>query len=127
MSTITVCTSCAPALARNGGPRGPSGGERLAEAIDSAARNCLQPPRIVRHECLWACAHACAILIMEDGKTGYLAGRFEATPQAAEAIVAWAKAHAESGDGEVPYKRWSEGIKGHFIARIPAGGGGNDG
>ena len=58
--------------------------------------------------------------IQSPGKTGYLAGRFEAGLPAAEAILDWSAAQARSSDGAVAYKQWPEGIKGHFIARIPA-------
>jgi predicted metal-binding protein len=127
VTTITVCTTCKFPPGQDFGPEGRSGGALLADALETEARNRNDAPRIVRHECLWACAHSCAILIGSTGKTGYLAGRFEPGPVAAAAILDWAAAYAESDDGTVRYARWPEGMKGHFIARIPnhPGGGGD--
>jgi predicted metal-binding protein len=113
--TLTVCTTCTiptePAIGRDG--------ERLAMALEQQASARHSPPQIVRHECLWACSHSCAILIRSRGRTGYLAGRFEPSAEAAAAILDWARAYGESPDGRVPYGCWPNGIKGHFIARIP--------
>jgi predicted metal-binding protein len=123
--SITVCSTCkfAPGQPFDAAVR--SGGALLAEAIEREAGNRGDAPRIVRHACLWACSQSCAILIESQGKIGYLAGRFEPTDAAARAILDWAAAYGESETGEVRYARWSEGIKGHFIARIPTGGGGS--
>ena len=41
------------------------------------------------------------------------------TAEAAEAIVDFARRYAASPDGAVPYRDWPEGMKGHFIARLP--------
>ena len=117
--TLTVCTTCS--IAGNGTMDADNrkDGDRLAAALEQQAGQHDQPPEIVRHECLWACAHSCAILIRSEGRTGYLAGRFEPSAEAAAAILDWARAYGESPDGRVPYGLWPDGIKGHFIARIP--------
>lgn len=118
--TVTVCSTCRLGPAAAFDADGRTGGEILARALQQAASR--RPGvAIRRHECLWACRQSCAVLVQEPGKTGYLAGRFE-PGAAAEAILAWAAAYADSADGAVAYARWPDGIKGHFIARIPAGG-----
>lgn len=122
---ITVCITCKFAPDRPFSEAGRTGGALLADAVETEARNRSNAPRIVRHACLWACSQSCAILIESGNKTGYLAGRFEPTEEAARAILDWATAYGESEAGEVRYARWPEGIKGHFIARIPTGGGGS--
>ena len=116
---LTVCTTCNSAASNPAANEGRSGGSRLAEALEQQAAGRPGAPRIVRHECLWACAHSCAILIRSKGRTGYLAGRFEPSGTAAAAILDWTTAYGESPDGQVPYAKWPEGMKGHFIARIP--------
>jgi predicted metal-binding protein len=121
--TLTVCMTCKFAADRAFAPDGQGGGALLAEAIETAAGNRGVVSSIVRHECLWACASSCAILIEGGGRTGYLAGGFEPNAAAAEAILDWVSAYAESGDGVVRYALWPSGMKGHFIARIPARGG----
>lgn len=119
--TVTVCTTCKLGPGAAFDAEGRTGGERLALALESAAAGSAAL-RIRRHECLWACRESCAVLIQEPGKTGYLAGRFEAGAAAAGAILDWAMAYGESAGGAVGYARWPEGIRGHFIARIPATG-----
>ncbi|MHB1104137.1 MAG: DUF1636 family protein [Devosia sp.] len=119
---VTVCTTCKYGPTAAFDAAGRTGGEILAEALEAAAGNRRAVLRISRHECLWACRNSCAVLIQAAGKTGYLAGRFEAGAAAAAAIAAWAEAYAQSADGAVPYPMWPEAIKGHFIARIPASG-----
>ena len=122
-TTVTVCITCRHKDDPAPQPAGDTAGARLADAMDAAARGHASAPRIVRHECLWACAEGCAIVIGGDGKTGYVAGRFAPTAEAAEAILDWRTAHAASADGAVGYRFWPEGMKGHFIARIPQRGG----
>lgn len=117
--TLTVCSSCKSAPPPASGASGASDGELLAAALQAKAGNQSAAVRIIRHECLWACRQSCVVLIHEAGKTGYLAGRFEAGPAAAEAILGWAAVYGESATGDVPYAQWPEAMKGHFIARIP--------
>jgi predicted metal-binding protein len=51
---------------------------------------------------------------------------FKPSEASAEAIVEYAELHAASETGRVPFKQWPQGVKGHFVARIPALGGKND-
>ena len=34
----------------------------------------------------------------------------------------YAVAYAASEEGVVPYRQWPEGVKGHFIVRVPPAG-----
>ena len=120
--SITVCTTCRFGPGAPLDANGRTGGEQLAEALEKATSDHASI-RIVRHECLWACRRSCAILIGSKGRTGYLAGDFTPDAAAAEAIGRWALAYEGTEDGAVPYGQWPEGIKGHFIARIPLAGG----
>lgn len=117
--TLTVCTTCSIAGNATTDTENRRDGDRLAAMLEQLAAQRDQSLTIVRHECLWACAHSCAILIRSLGRAGYLAGRFEPSAEAAAAILDWARAYGESPDGRVPYGLWPDGIKGHFIARIP--------
>lgn len=117
--SITVCTSCKAGDDNAPDAEGRCGGERLAAILEIEAGNRTGAPRIIRHECLWACTQSCTVLIEAGGKTGYLAGRFVPDRASAEALFAWAEAYEQSPDGSVRYRDWPEGIKGHFIARIP--------
>ncbi len=51
----------------------------------------------------------------------YLAGGFKPDREAAEAILAWFDLHGQSERGEVPFRAWPNGMRGHFIARLPPG------
>jgi predicted metal-binding protein len=117
---LTICTTCKFAPDQPLDREGRAGGALLADAVENAARHRTDVPRLVRHACLWACAQSCAILIEAPGKTGYLAGKFVPTDDAARAILDWTAAYGESEMGNVRYALWPEGMKGHFIARIPA-------
>lgn len=75
---------------------------------------------IVGHECLWACKHSCAALLEDPERTGYLAGHFEPTTEDAHSLLDWCIAHDNTKDGNVPFINWPQGMRGHFIARIPA-------
>ena len=36
-----------------------------------------------------------------------------------EAVAGYAALHAESAGGQVPYRQWPQGVKGHFTTRHP--------
>lgn len=116
-TTITICSTC-----RHMGRDLPEGavrdGERLAEKV---AR--LVPEngdlRVRRVACLMGCDHGCNVAIQAEGKLSYVLGRFAPEEEAARAILAYAALHAASPSGQVPFRAWPQGVKGHFVARIP--------
>ena len=65
------------------------------------------------------CSHGCNVAIQAPGKLAYTLGRFDADQDAAEAIVEYAELHANSETGQVPFKQWPQGVKGHFVTRHP--------
>lgn len=114
-SWITICDTCKregwdPAL------QPLTDGERLAALVEAAAapESDLSTRRV---SCTMGCERACNVVIQARGKIGYSLGRFEPTPEDAAAIVAWARLHAASETGQVPYRTWPEGVKGHFVSR----------
>ena len=72
--------------------------------------------------CLFNCAQHCSVHLRAPGKIGYVLGRFEPTAEAARAILDYALAYAASEEGMAPYRSWPEGVKGHFIVRVPPPG-----
>ena len=46
-------------------------------------------------------------------------GRFDGTQEDAEALVDYATKFGESESGAVPFRQWPQGVKGHFVARVP--------
>lgn len=114
---ITVCDTCKrddidiEAL-------GKTPGEALAELVEEQGAPS-EDVQIRRHSCLMGCSHGCNIAIQAEGKLCYTLGRFEPEAEAAEAILGFATLHAESETGQVPYKQWPQGVKGHFVTRHP--------
>ena len=88
------------------------------QAVTAAAERAPEL-QVEEQACLWACRSHCTVYLAQGGKPAYLAGTFTPTAEAAEAIVDFARRYAASPDGAVPYRDWPEGMKGHFIARLP--------
>ncbi len=95
-----------------------TGGEMLAELLEQDARSD-QQVQVRRHACLMGCARHCNVALSAAGKLTYVLGSFEPAPESAAAIMGFARLYAESATGQVPYRLWPEGVKGHFVARIP--------
>ncbi len=116
---IFVCDTCRFSEAEKADAEGRTGGELLAVRIERLAA---QDPalEVRRQSCLMGCERHCNTAITASGKLSYVLGRFEPTEQSAEAVVDYARLHAVSETGQVPFKQWPQGVKGHFIARLPA-------
>ena len=115
---ITICDTCKrddwdPAV------QSTTHGEALAELVEAAAALSGAPVRTRRVSCLMGCSHGCNVAVQAAGKLNYTLGRFEPLPESAEAIVDYATRHAESETGQVPYREWPQGVKGHFVTRHP--------
>lgn len=111
---ITICDTCK----RDGWEltaMGQTDGEGLAQLIEAAAAGSAVATR--RVSCTMGCERACNVVIQAPGKFGYSLGKFEATADAAAAIVAYATQHAASATGQVPFREWPLGVKGHFVSR----------
>ncbi|MEL6641613.1 MAG: DUF1636 domain-containing protein [Pseudomonadota bacterium] len=113
---ITICDTCKREDSLNGPER--TDGEVFAEMIEAAAENSTTV-RTRRVSCLMGCQQACNVAIQGAGKLSYTLGRFEPDAAAAEGIVAYAEAHADSETGQVPFRTWPQAIKGHFVTRHP--------
>ena len=111
---ITICDTCKrdgwelTAMAQ-------TDGEVLAGLIETAALGSSVATR--RVSCTMGCERACNIIIQGAGKFGYSLGKFDPTVDAAKAIVAYAAQHAASPTGQVPFREWPLGVKGHFVSR----------
>lgn len=91
-------------------------GEALAELVEAAATNS-DDVRTRRVSCTMGCDRACNITVQAEGKINYSLGTFVATAEDAQAIVEYAGKHAASETGQVPYREWPQGVKGHFVSR----------
>lgn len=92
-------------------------GEDLAQLVEAKAAGGDVKTR--RVSCLMGCSHGCNVAIQAPGKLAYTLGRFTPDQDAAEAIVDYAVLHATSETGQVPYREWPQGVKGHFVTRHP--------
>lgn len=101
----------------------PSGTAPATPAAPDAPKALTPAPaqtlRVRRHSCLMGCANGCNVAIQSEGKLNYTLGGFAGLPDEAEAIVDYARLHAASPMGQVPYRQWPQPIKGHFVTRHP--------
>lgn len=117
-TTIIVCDTCkyskdeAALGNKTGGQILYDHVERLACGNDTLA--------VKRQSCLMGCDRHCNVALVAPQKLTYVLGEFEPGADAAEAIVEYASLHAQSDTGQVPFRQWPQGVKGHFVARIPA-------
>jgi len=112
---ITICDTCK----REGWDADaglPTDGEVLAGFVEAAAAGATDV-KTRRVSCTMGCDRACNITVQSAGKINYSLGTFDATQDAAEAIVDYAGKHAASDTGQVPYREWPQGVKGHFVSR----------
>ncbi len=117
MSTIlTICDTC---KRENWDPdkSEKTHGEELFDLVNRVTG--ANPELTVRrHSCLMGCDFACNVTLQAPGKITYVLGTFEPTEEAAEAILDYAGKYMASETGQVPYKTWPQGVKGHFRARV---------
>ena len=72
-----------------------------------------------RTRCLMACQRACTAHLRAPGKINYVIGDFQPNAENAGTLLDYVRRYQDSATGQVPYKLWPEGIKGHFVARTP--------
>ncbi|WP_172300204.1 DUF1636 domain-containing protein [Pseudoruegeria sp. HB172150] len=113
---ITICDSCKRDGWEDSGAA-ETDGARLAECVERLAPK--GDVRVRRHTCLMGCGKGCNVAIQAEGKLCYTLGGFEPDADSAEAILAYAALHSESETGQVPYRQWPQGVKGHFVTRHP--------
>jgi len=118
-TTIFVCDTCRYSRADRTGPDGATGGEMLAERIEALGAGVAEIV-VRRQSCLMGCDRHCNTAITAPGKLSYVLGQFTPTDASAEAVVEYARHHAASETGIVPFRQWPQGVRGHFVARIPA-------
>ena len=117
-TTIFVCDTCAFSAEEKTDPAGRTGGEILAGLVEEAAAGD-EGVEVRRQSCLMGCEHPCNTAISAEGKLTYVLGRFAPAAESAEAVVDYARLYAVSASGVVPFRSWPQGVKGHFIARVP--------
>ena len=121
---MVACSTCRRDADRRTDDAGLSGGALLAEALrhEQAADPRFADIAVQDMPCLFACGDFCTVHLRAPGKIGYVLGRFTPDAEAARAILEYAAYYADSEIGQVPYRDWPEGVKGHFLTRTPPAG-----
>ncbi|MFD1950373.1 DUF1636 domain-containing protein [Sphingomonas arantia] len=122
---IVACNTCRYTADTRDDATGQRGGAQLVAALRKAQAQdpTLAGVAVQEMPCLFACADFCTIHLRAPGKVGYVLGRFAPDADAARAILDYAILYAASETGQVPFKQWPAGVKGHFITRTPPPGG----
>ncbi|MCG6902713.1 MAG: DUF1636 domain-containing protein [Rhodobacter sp.] len=112
---ITICDTCKREGWDSTG-MDKTDGEQLAALVEARV-NGSGALRTRRVSCLMGCTHGCNVAIQAADKLSYTLGNFTPDAESAHAIVDYATAHAASDSGQVPYRQWPQGVKGHFVTR----------
>ena len=120
---VVACNTCRFSADARDDAANVRGGARLVEALRAVqAEPGYDGVAVQEMPCLFACQDFCTVHLRAPGKVGYVLGRFEPSAEAARAILDYALLYAESDAGQVPYRSWPAGVKGHFITRTPPAG-----
>lgn len=121
---VIVCETCRqPAVEATADPEAGWTGAMFAALLEGVlASTGIHDIRVGTMRCLMSCRRPCAVHIRAPGRMGYVLGDLPPERPAAEALVAYLLAYRASETGIVPYRDWPDGVKGRFVARIPAPG-----
>ncbi|MFT3977034.1 MAG: DUF1636 domain-containing protein [Sphingomonas bacterium] len=121
---VVACSTCRFSTEAREDGEGVRGGARLIAALHAVKASDPRYDGIAVQEmpCLFVCSDHCTVHIRASGKVGYVLGRFTPDEEAARAILDYALHHAASEHGRVPFRDWPQGVKGHFIVRVPPSG-----
>ncbi|MBB5710944.1 DUF1636 domain-containing protein [Sphingomonas xinjiangensis] len=121
---IVACNSCRFSAADKDDGEGRRGGALMVAALRAiqASDPGYAELKVEEMPCLFACTEFCTVHLRGAGKVGYVMGRFAPEEDAARAILDYAVHYSASEVGQVPYKAWPDGVKGHFIVRTPPAG-----
>ncbi len=118
---IHVCQTCRYSKTDKHDAQGRRGGQLLYEALLSLREQAPNSvPEIRPSHCMMACDNHCNLFFSAPGKHGYIVGRFAPDQQSAQTVLEAFDVYTQSATGKFSYSDWPRGIKGHFIARIPA-------
>ncbi len=123
-TSLVVCSTCRISKEARTDPAGRHGGALFAEAVASALANhrCHGQILLESMPCLFACSSHCTAYLRSAGRMGYILGRFTPSHPDATALLDYVAHYLDTPDGVVPYNRWPDGVKGHFLVRVPPDG-----
>lgn len=116
-TTVTVCVTCR----REDAPEDSVAGVQMKACLEDEfkRRPALAGVRVIEQRCLMACQRGCVVALRAPAKMAYVVGDFAPEAEAADAIADYLEQYQESPDGVVRFAYWPQGIKGHFVARLP--------
>ncbi|HEY4077929.1 MAG TPA: DUF1636 domain-containing protein [Rhizomicrobium sp.] len=120
-ASLVVCSTCRFSVDQQEDGQGRRGGEVFAGQLRQALAEhaCRDSLEIQAMACLFACTNHCTAFLRSKGRLGYILGKFAPTPNSAIALLDFAAHYLASPEGVVPYGIWPEGVKGHFLVRVP--------
>ncbi len=123
-TSLVVCSTCRISKEARTDQAGRHGGALFAEAVASALANhrCHGQILLESMPCLFACSSHCTAYVRSAGRMGYILGRFTPSHPDATALLDYVAHYLDTPDGVVPYNRWPDGVKGHFLVRVPPDG-----
>jgi predicted metal-binding protein len=123
-ASVVACNTCRHSADAREDGEGKRGGAALVAALRAvqASDPAYAGVAVQEMPCLFACGDFCTIHLRAPGKVGYVLGRFTPDEAAARAILDYAALYADSELGQVPFRQWPQGVKGHFITRTPPAG-----
>jgi len=122
-TSLVVCSTCRVSEGQRE-DQSRRGGEIFAGHLRQALveHACSDRLNIQTMPCLFACSSHCTAFLRSEGRFGYILGKFAPTRDSAVALLDFAAHYLASTDGVVPYGDWPEGVKGHFLVRVPPAG-----
>ncbi|MGK6323901.1 DUF1636 domain-containing protein [Sphingomonas sp. DT-51] len=123
-AAVVACNTCRHSEDAREDASGARGGARLVAALREvqASDPAYAGVAVQEMPCLFACAAFCTVHLRAPGKVGYVLGRFAPDADAARAILDYAAHYAATDTGQVAFRDWPAGVKGHFITRTPPEG-----
>jgi predicted metal-binding protein len=121
---VVACNTCRHSAETREDADGMRGGQRLVAALQAVRASDSRYAGVAVQEmpCLFACEQFCTVHLRAPDKVGYVLGRFTPEEDSARAILDYAIEYAASPHGRVPFTKWPQGVKGHFITRTPPAG-----
>jgi len=121
---LVACNTCRHAAGAREDANGMRGGQHMVAALRAVRAGDTRYAGIAVQEmpCLFACEDFCTVHLRAPDKLGYVLGRFTPDEDSARAILDYAVEYAASDHGRVPFAKWPQGVKGHFITRTPPPG-----
>jgi predicted metal-binding protein len=113
---ILICVTCQPNDISRDAPRV---GAKLYEAVNEQVFIDDLPYVVRPIECMGGCSRACTLAIQATGKSRYLFGNLDASPDSVNQTLLCARIHANDKKGLIAWGDRPPMFKNGLIARLP--------